>query len=36
MCDVLDDIENTELHTTIKNELKELASGFVIYTQSTY
>ena len=36
MCDVLDDIENTELQATIKNELEELAQGFVVYTQSTY
>mgnify|MGYP005988809883 FL=1 len=36
MCDVLDDIENTKLQETIKLELKELASGFVIYNQSTY
>ncbi|KAB7889866.1 serine hydroxymethyltransferase [Poseidonibacter ostreae] len=36
MCDVLDDIENTELQAKIKQELKELASDFVIYNQSTY
>ena len=36
MCDVLDDIENTQLQETIALELKELASGFVIYNQSTY
>ena len=36
ICDVLDDIENTELHTQIKDELKILARKFVIYTQSTY
>ena len=36
MCDVLDDIENTKLQETIAAELKELASNFVIYTQSTY
>ncbi|APW65112.1 serine hydroxymethyltransferase [Poseidonibacter parvus] len=36
MCDVLDDIENTKLQETIANELKELASNFVIYNQSTY
>ena len=36
MCDVLDDIENVELQKTIKEELKQLASNFVIYTQSTY
>ena len=36
ICDVLDDIENTKLHTQIKDELKLLARKFVIYTQSTY
>lgn len=36
MCDVLDDIENTQLQKTIKAELKVLASDFVIYNQSTY
>jgi glycine hydroxymethyltransferase len=36
MCDVLDDINNTELQAKIKVELKELASDFVIYNQSTY
>ncbi|APW64352.1 serine hydroxymethyltransferase [Poseidonibacter parvus] len=36
MCDVLDDIENTKLQETIAQELKELASNFVIYNQSTY
>ncbi|MGB5791457.1 MAG: serine hydroxymethyltransferase, partial [Poseidonibacter sp.] len=36
MCDVLDDIENIELQKTIKEELKQLASNFVIYNQSTY
>ncbi|KAB7884386.1 serine hydroxymethyltransferase [Poseidonibacter ostreae] len=36
MCDVLDDIENTELQASIKQELKVLASDFVIYNQSTY
>ena len=36
MCDVLDDIENTELQSKIKLELKQLASDFVIYNQSTY
>jgi len=36
ICDVLDDIENTELQKTIKAELKVLASDFVIYNQSTY
>ncbi len=36
ICDVLDDIENTELHKKISKELEELANKFVIYTQSTY
>jgi glycine hydroxymethyltransferase len=36
MADVLDDINNTELHTKIKEELKELAQNFVIYNQATY
>jgi glycine hydroxymethyltransferase len=36
IADVLDDIENTELQASVKAELKELASNFVIYTQSTY
>ena len=36
ICDVLDDIENTQLQETIKGELKELARNFVIYNQSTY
>ncbi|RXK04951.1 serine hydroxymethyltransferase, partial [Halarcobacter ebronensis] len=36
ICDVLDDINNTQLQENIKQELKELARGFVIYTKSTY
>ena len=36
MADVLDDINNTELQATIKEELKALAQNFVIYNQSTY
>jgi len=36
IADVLDDINNAELHSTIKEELKQLAQKFVIYTQSTY
>jgi len=36
ICDVLDDINNKELHAKIKEELKTLARKFVIYTQSTY
>jgi glycine hydroxymethyltransferase len=36
MADVLDDINNTELQATIKEELKALARNFVVYHQSTY
>jgi len=36
IADVLDDINNTELQATIKDELKQLAQKFVIYTKSTY
>ncbi|MEA2050152.1 MAG: serine hydroxymethyltransferase [Campylobacterota bacterium] len=36
IADVLDDINNTELQTTVKKELEELAQNFVIYTKSTY
>ncbi len=36
MADVLDDIDNTKAQEAIKEELKELASRFVIYTQPTY
>jgi len=36
IADILDDINNTDLQTKIKDELKELASQFVIYEQSTY
>jgi len=36
MADVLDDINNTQLHAKIKEELKELAQNFVIYNQATY
>jgi glycine hydroxymethyltransferase len=36
IADVLDDINNTELQATIKEELKQLAQKFVIYTKSTY
>ncbi|MEA3513422.1 MAG: serine hydroxymethyltransferase [Campylobacterota bacterium] len=36
IADVLDDINNTQLQITVKNELEELAKNFVIYTQSTY
>jgi glycine hydroxymethyltransferase len=36
IADVLDDINNTELQASIKEELKALAQNFVIYNQSTY
>jgi glycine hydroxymethyltransferase len=36
IADVLDDIENTEKQSTIKEELKALARGFIIYKQPTY
>lgn len=36
ICDVLDDISNEDLQASIKEELKNLARNFVIYTQSTY
>jgi len=36
IADVLDDINNTELQTSVKKELEELAQKFVIYTKSTY
>ena len=36
ICDVLDNIENTDLHAKIKKELEELASDFVIYNKSTF
>jgi len=36
MADVLDDINNTELQSTVKKELEALAQNFVIYHQSTY
>ncbi|MFA7070314.1 MAG: serine hydroxymethyltransferase [Sulfurimonas sp.] len=36
IADVLDDIENTKLQESIKDELKELALKFVIYQQPTY
>ena len=36
MADVLDDITNTELQASIKEELKALAQQFVIYNQATY
>ena len=36
ICDVLDNIEDTDLHAKINKELEELASNFVIYNQSTF
>jgi len=36
ICDILDDITNEDLQKTIKAELKDLASGFVVYNSSTY
>ncbi|SFV75735.1 Serine hydroxymethyltransferase [hydrothermal vent metagenome] len=36
IADVLDDINNTELQASIKEELKTLAQKFVIYHQPTY
>ena len=36
MADVLDDITNTQLQASIKEELKTLAQNFVIYNQPTY
>ncbi len=36
IADVLDDIENTDLQASIKQEMKELASNFIIYDRPTY
>ena len=36
IADVLDNIEDNELHATIKEEMKELASNFVIYDKPIY
>ncbi len=36
IADVLDDIENTNKQAAIKEELKALARGFIIYKQPTY
>ncbi|RXJ90935.1 serine hydroxymethyltransferase [Malaciobacter molluscorum] len=36
ICDILDDIENSELQANVNKELEALASNFVIYSQSTY
>ncbi|MDB4257282.1 serine hydroxymethyltransferase [Arcobacteraceae bacterium] len=36
IADILDDINNTELQLLVKEELRNLAHNFVIYTKSTY
>ncbi|MDD2895401.1 MAG: serine hydroxymethyltransferase [Aliarcobacter sp.] len=36
ICDVLDNIEDTELHAKINKELEKLAGNFVVYNKSTY
>jgi len=36
MADVLENIEDATLHATIKDEMKELASNFVIYDKAIY
>ena len=36
ICDVLDNIENAELHAKINKELEELAGNFVVYNKSTF
>ena len=36
IADVLDDVNNTELHAKIKDEMKTLAQGFVIYDRAIY
>ncbi len=36
IADVLDNIEDTELHAKIKDEMKELASNFIIYDKAIY
>jgi glycine hydroxymethyltransferase len=36
ICDVLDNIDDEELHSKINKELETLAKNFVIYKQSTY
>jgi len=36
ICDVLDNINDKELHKKINKEMEELASKFIIYTKSTY
>jgi glycine hydroxymethyltransferase len=36
IADVLDNINDNELHAKIKEEMKELASNFVIYDKPIY
>ena len=36
IADVLDNINDKELHLRIKDEMKELAQGFIIYDRATY
>ncbi len=36
IADVLDDVENEALHVKIKDEMKVLASSFIIYDRPTY
>ena len=36
IADVLDDVNNADLHAKIKDEMKELAQGFIIYEKSIY
>ncbi|MCF6173834.1 MAG: serine hydroxymethyltransferase [Campylobacteraceae bacterium] len=36
IADILDDIENIDLQAKIKQEMKELASNFIIYDKPTY
>jgi glycine hydroxymethyltransferase len=36
IADVLDNINDTQLHVKIKSKVKELASNFIIYNQATY
>jgi glycine hydroxymethyltransferase len=36
IADILDDINNIKLQENIKEELKQMAQNFIIYTQSTY
>jgi glycine hydroxymethyltransferase len=36
IADVLDNINDSELHATIKDEMRELAQGFIIYDKAIY